>query len=108
MGIFEYVQAHFATWFFAALAAIFGALYRLSVKRLKSWKVEQDAIKDGVVAILHDRLYQGCMYHLKNKAIEYDELKNMEHLYKSYHALGGNGTGTELFERIKKLPLKED
>lgn len=35
-------------------------------------------------------------------------LKNLEYLYSSYHALGGNGTGTELYTRAKGLPIKED
>ena len=35
-------------------------------------------------------------------------LKNLEYLYNSYHALGGNGTGTELYTRAKGLPIKED
>lgn len=30
------------------------------------------------------------------------------YLYKSYHALGGNGTGTELYTRAKALPIRED
>lgn len=74
--------------------------------RLKARKKEDDAIKAGVLALLHDRLYQGCRYHIHNGQIADDEMKNMEYLYNGYHALGGNGTGTELFERVKKLPLK--
>ena len=34
-------------------------------------------------------------------------LKNLEYLYKSYHALGGNGTGTELYNRAKALPIRD-
>ena len=30
-----------------------------------------------------------------------------EHLYKAYHALGGNGTGTEIYKRVKELPMKQ-
>ncbi len=58
--------------------------------------------------MLHDRLYQGCRYHIRNGEIADGEMKNMEYLYKDYHALGGNRTGTELYNRIKKLPLKEE
>lgn len=32
----------------------------------------------------------------------------IEYLYRGYHALGGNGTGTELYERVKELKLKEE
>ena len=40
--------------------------------------------------------------------IDLPGLKNVEYLYKSYHALGGNGTGTELYTRAKALPIRED
>ena len=29
-------------------------------------------------------------------------------LHRSYHALGGNGTGTELFNRAKALPIHDN
>ena len=35
-------------------------------------------------------------------------MRNLEYLYRSYHALGGNGTGTELYNRAKGLPIKND
>ena len=34
-------------------------------------------------------------------------MKNYEYLYNVYHELGGNGTGTEIYERVKKLKIKE-
>lgn len=37
-----------------------------------------------------------------------DAMRNLEYLYRSYHALGGNGTGTELYNRAKALPIKND
>ena len=108
MDILEYIQSNWVTWFFAALSAVLGIAYKTSLNKLKRWKAEQDALKNGVMAMLYDRLYQGCKFHIKNKEIDDDELKNMETLYLAYHALGGNGTGTELYERVKKLPLKGD
>ena len=54
---------------------------------------------------MHDRLYQSCTYYIKQGHIDMGGLKNIEYLYKSYHALGGNGTGTELYNRAKALPL---
>lgn len=67
-----------------------------------------DAIKEGLLAILHDRLYQACQHFMAQGSIDASGLKNLEYLYKSYHALGGNGTGTELYNRAKALPIKED
>ena len=70
-------------------------------RRLK----EQKTIKAGLVAILHDRLFQSGMYFINKGEIGLGELKNIEMLYKAYHALGGNGTGTEVFERVMELKI---
>lgn len=35
-------------------------------------------------------------------------IPKQEYWDNSYHALGGNGTGTELYTRAKGLPIKED
>lgn len=66
---------------------------------------EQKSMKQGVVAILHDILFKNCEHYIKKGEITVSELDNLEGLYKSYHSLGGNGTGTELFERCKGLKI---
>lgn len=75
------------------------------IERIESQEKEQAVMKKGLEALLHDRLYQACRYYIGRKKITEIELKNTEYLYNSYHALGGNGTGTELFNRCKALPL---
>ena len=90
--------------------ALFGlAITGLSVayNRLKKRFKEQDALKEGVVAMLHDRLYQSCMYFIEQGEIPISALKNIERMYKAYHNLGGNGTGTEIYERVTELELKK-
>lgn len=111
---------------FGLLCAAVGAGFKWILKKLKerqaqeearkaeeeAHKAEQDALqntlKEGVLALLHDRLYQGCRYHIGRGKITAAEMKNMEYLYSGYHTLGGNGTGTELYERVKELPLEEE
>lgn len=122
----EFIIKYWLEVGFGLLCAAVGAGFKLVSKKLKErqeeeearraqrrkeeearW-AEQESLKEGVLSLLHDRLYQGCRYHIHNDEITDEEMKNMEYLYKGYHALGGNGTGTELYERIKKLPLKEN
>lgn len=62
-------------------------------------------LTQAVLAINHDRLYQACTFFILTGEITIDELKNLEYLYEGYHALGGNGTGTELYEKCKNLPI---
>ena len=74
--------------------------------RFEAETKEQQLIKEGVLAILHDRLYQSCQYHIHRGAITIPDLDNLEYLYRSYHDLDGNGTGTELYNRCKRLPIE--
>lgn len=78
------------------------------IERIESQEKEQSVMKAGLEALLHDRLYERCTDLLAQKSITVSELKNIEYIYRSYHDLGGNGTGTQLFERIQTLPLSEE
>lgn len=79
--------------------------YESREQRFEEERKEQLVIKKGVLAILHDRLYQSCTHHLETGSIRAEDLKNLEYLYESYRALGGNGTGNELYRRCCNLPL---
>lgn len=95
--MWQFVLQYWAEWAFGLLGA---AIIAVAVK--------YKALLDGVLAILHDRIYQSCHHYLKFGYIDTSGLKNLEYLYKSYHALGGNGTGTELYNRAKALPIKDN
>lgn len=82
-------------------------------KTMKSEEIQALEEKDekhekALLAILHDRLYQSCKYFIHLKWITASALKNLEYIHDAYAGLGGNSTGTELFERCKKLPIKEE
>ena len=74
-------------------------------QRQKCQTAEQVAIKDGMLALLHDRIYTAYETAAERESVTVEELRNIEYLYKPYHDLGGNGTGTELYNRICKMPV---
>lgn len=104
----EFIVKYWAQWLFGIVAAGLTAAYRNLSKKIKAQKEENKAIKNGLLAILHDRLYQACTHYIEKGYIDLPGLKKIEYLYKSYHALGGNGTGTELYTRAKELPIRDD
>lgn len=79
---------------------------------MHDWMTKTDSRLDlaelSNVTLLHDRLYAGCIRAVKRRWTTLTELDNIEHLYKVYHQLGGNGTGTELYKRVKQLPIKSE
>lgn len=104
----EWVTEYWVEWGFGIIAVVLSAAYKRLAHKVKDDKDEREAWKKGVVSLLHDRLYQSCKYYISKNSIDVEGLDNIRYLYNSYHALGGNGTGTELYNRAKALPIKED
>ena len=101
----DFIIEYWVEFLFGGLATVITAMLSAGYRKLARKVEEHEQVKDGILAILHDRLYQLCQYYLGQGAITPNALKNVEYLYRSYHSLGGNGTGTELYTRVTKLPL---
>lgn len=100
----DFVLKYWLEVVFAAIVAVTTAGYKKLSTRLKSQVEKQDAVGLGVQALLRDRIIQAYNhYHEKGYCPIY-ALENVQSMYTQYHALGGNGTITELVERMKEMP----
>lgn len=88
--------------------AQYDAFFEKDKTRLDSLEANMKLNQTALTAIMHDRLYQNCRHYLGEGCVDVDGLKNLECLYASYHELGGNGTGTELYNRVKGLPIEKE
>lgn len=70
-------------------------------------KQEAEALRVSLLALIRDRILQGYRYYRRENGISPQDLETMTKLYMAYHALGGNGTITAVYEKIKSLPIKE-
>lgn len=84
------------------------AFFSFSYKRISRKLAEQEKVKDGVVAILQDRILSVGTALIAKGEISVSELRNFENLYDVYHSLGGNSTGTEIFNRVKSMDILSD
>lgn len=91
---------------FGAVVAGFAWGYRRLAKKLSTQRHREDAVAQGVQALLRNeiiRIYnqcaeQGyCPIYLRESVMA---------MYNAYHALGGNGTVTELVEKLQKMPTE--
>ena len=75
-------------------------------KNAEENRKETGAIKDGVKALLKDRLLQGYKHYICDVgyADEHDR-ENLENVYKQYHALKGNGDMKDLRKTFRRLPF---
>ena len=67
--------------------------------------LEMNAMSWGLLAILHDRVFQACMYFIERGEISCDELENLDYLYRGYSGLDGNGICETLFNKVKELKI---
>jgi len=77
-------------------------------KQDKKRKLEQDAIKKGIQALLRDSIINQYNKYAEKKYIPIYALENVTAMYKEYHALGGNGTITHLYEELLELPNRKE
>lgn len=89
------------------IPSLIGAIFVSAVNYVKLKNSSYKLIKDGVIAILHNKIYTLGKQYIAQEYISVEALDDFEHLYKAYHALGGNGTGTEIYKRVKELPMKQ-
>ena len=102
----EFIIKYWIQAGFGGVVAFVGYIAKKVLSKIKAEQAEQKLIREGLLALLHDRLYQACQHHIGANCITVGDLDNLEYLYESYHDLGGNGTGTELYQRCKALPIR--
>lgn len=96
----EIIMSYAAQALYTGAVLLVGYLWR----SLRIAKNDNLLIKDGVRALLRDRLIYKCEHCISDgycSAGYHDEIRAM---YVDYHALGGNGTVTRLMDQVKDLP----
>lgn len=83
-----------------------GACLAIAVMIAKLLK--RDKNRDGLsLAMAHDIIYRYASFYIASGEITVEEMRNLTYIYEEYAAMGGNGTGKELYERCKELPIVE-
>lgn len=75
-------------------------------EKLNNIEQKQELIKQGTLAILHYRIYEDANKYIAQGYITTEQIDDLEHLFKPYKALGGNGTAESLYKKCLDLPLK--
>lgn len=101
-------ESFIVTHFNEVVSLIIAAALGWAGKAFYATIQEQKALKKAVKALLHDRLYQSCRYYIQQGYVDSEGLTNVGLVYEAYHELKGNSTGTNLYERMEALPLRED
>ena len=110
--VVETISKYWLNWFCSIITALLALVYRrvLLIKKASEAKKLEDekqnkALCDAMVALMRDRIFQSCRYHLKNGFITTNDLDVLNALYDSYHTLGGDTVATKLVERVHDLKI---
>ena len=98
----DWIMKYWLQELFALLVGVVGLIFG----RLRKQKVEQAAIKEGMLALLHSEIYRGYAECEHKGFADVHDRENLEYLYRPYHALGGNGTGTDIYNKMRDLPTE--
>lgn len=79
---------------------------------LKSHRKEEAkdrAMEEGLRTLLHAELLDIYQHHVvEHNPISLSTQEEAGHIYQAYHALGGNGTGTYMYQKIMALTAYVD
>lgn len=96
------------TWLLGIIGGGIIAGFRVLYKRQKKAEIRQAALENGVQAILRDRILTSYYHYHEKGNITLHGLENVECMYKSYHALGGNGTMTNLVRAMRDMEVVDE
>lgn len=99
----DFIVRYWLEVLFGAALSLLGLAYKRLAIRIK----EQDAIKLGIRSLLRDRIICQYNHYMEKGFCPIYAMENINAMYEQYHALCGNGTVTELVERLKDLPDSE-
>lgn len=84
--------------------ALAGAIITLLWTMLRAKKRENDALKEGMQALLRDRIIQAYNHYSDKGWIPIYAMESIEACYKSYEKLGENGVIDNLMRQLRELP----
>lgn len=97
MNTYEIILAVFAS------TGLWQLLQTIYINRKK----KRTPLEAGVLALLHDRIYDISQDAILRNEITFAASENLDELYAPYRKLGGNGTGKNLYNQVQKLTRVE-
>lgn len=79
---------------------------KLRANKRNQFDEEQTAFRNALRCLLKVKLIEYHDKYVKDGSVPPYVLQNYDDMYNSYHALGGNGMITQMYEELKDLPIR--
>ena len=107
-ALISFISANWIKWLFAAATAILAWCYRNISTRLKIEQEKNEAIAAGVQSLLREAIVNNYNRYQDKGFCPIYAKESIKTIYAAYHNLGGNDVATELYNKILKMPEKEE
>ena len=111
--IFEKALGYFVTALCGAMIAAIvhlwrkvGEIRKREIAKEKREEEQNEAMRDALRAMLRDRIFQACRYHMGRGFITPGDLEVLDAMNESYHKLNGNGIAAKAMHQVHALPLQ--
>lgn len=104
--VVSFIYAHWVEWVFTIICGFFAWGYRNVSVRLKKEQKKNEAIADGVQALLREAIVDNFNKYNDRGYCPIYAKESIKKVYTAYSALGGNDVATSLYHKI--LNMKED
>ena len=88
------------------LEVLLGLIFTGISYTVKTLYKKQRAVEQGVQALLRNELIRRYREYEVKGAITILDKENIEHMYKEYRNLGGNGTVAKMYDDLMNLEIK--
>lgn len=102
----DFIIKYWLEFLFSTILALIGLGYKLLKNRQDIQEKKNNAIENGVQALLRNELIRRYREYETKGEISIIDKENIEHLFNEYKNLGGNGTVAKMYEEMLSLPIK--
>lgn len=102
IGMESFIAQYWLEFLFGLLS---GAILYI-LKKIYGLYKRQKAVEQGVQALLRNELIRRYREYESKGEISILDKENIEHMFKEYTNLGGNGTVKAMYEDLLELPIK--
>lgn len=109
----EFIIKYWLEVLFGLICTIFSFLFKRIMKRQEEEKKKREeeekkrqSLENGVQALLRNELVRRYREYKSKGELSILDKENIEHMFKEYENLGGNGTIKEIYTELLELPTK--
>ena len=101
----QHIQLYWIDYLSGIITALLAVGFRIVWKRVTIVKKENNGIKNGMKALLHNEIMAMGKELVSEGCCTPEQFEELEYLYKPYHEdLGGNGSAERMYNQVKELP----